>query len=305
MKNKIVLVGCGKIGMIYAYSLITQNINVDQIVCIDLDAERAQSDINDLRYCLTYNTSKIKISGGTYEDCKDAKMVVIAAGAHQSIGDSTMDLIYKNSLIFKQIIGDVMAHNFEGIFLIATYPSDVLTTYTLKLSGVDPSRVIGIGTSFNNTQLKYLLKNRLDVAIDNIDAYVIGENGDYQFIPWSIATCGLYNITESLSYDVLLKIENEIKKYSYDVIHNNQFSAFLLGLTLVQITDSILNDKKNIMCVSNYDKENDICISMPAKIGYDGILEKRWVKLNEEEQLKLIDSIDSIKYSLSNILNND
>lgn len=303
MKNKIVIIGCGKIGMGYAYSLLTCNTCLDELVLIDIDNNKAVTNSLDLNYCLAYNYSKVKIHAGTYSDCKDAKIVVIASGSNQNIGETKMDLVYKNCKIFKQIIDQVLANNFNGIFLIATNPSEVLTTFALKYSKFNPSKVIGLGTSFNTVQLKHLLKAACDISIENIEAYVIGESGEFQFVPWSIATSGLYSISESLSNIVLKNIEEEIKKYSYNVAHKNEDYAFFIGMTLVEITNAILENKKTVLTVCNYDSINDVCISMPAKIGIDGVMDKRWMKINEEEQKKLIDAISSIKLSLDSISN--
>ena len=55
----------------------------------------------DLNHCLAYSPSKIKVRVGEYPDCKDAKIVVIAAGANQAPGETRMDLIDKNSKIFE------------------------------------------------------------------------------------------------------------------------------------------------------------------------------------------------------------
>ena len=78
--NKIVLVGCGNVGMAYSYALVNQKVYVDELVLIDVNSEKAEGEAMDLNHCMAYSPSKIKIKVGNYDECRDAKIVVIAAG---------------------------------------------------------------------------------------------------------------------------------------------------------------------------------------------------------------------------------
>ena len=40
--NKIVLVGCGNVGMAYAYSLLNQSVGVDELVLVDINKEKVR-----------------------------------------------------------------------------------------------------------------------------------------------------------------------------------------------------------------------------------------------------------------------
>ena len=99
MKNKVVIIGCGNVGMSYAYALINQRTYVNELALIDLDTNRVDGEVMDLNHCLAYSPSKVYIKRGEYSDCSDAKIVVIAAGANQNPGETRMDLINKNSKI--------------------------------------------------------------------------------------------------------------------------------------------------------------------------------------------------------------
>ena len=102
--NKVVIIGCGNVGMSYAYSLLNQKTNVQELVLIDINKDKVEGEAMDLNHCLAFAPSKINIKAGSYEDCKDAKIVCIAAGANQAPNETRMDLINKNSKIFKSII---------------------------------------------------------------------------------------------------------------------------------------------------------------------------------------------------------
>ena len=130
MNNKVVIIGCGNVGMSYAYALINQRTYVNRLVLIDINKEKTEGEVMDLNHCLPYAPSKISINVGDYSDCHDAKIVVIAAGANQKPGETRTDLINKNASIFKDIVTKVMASGFNGIFLVATNPLDVMTYLT-------------------------------------------------------------------------------------------------------------------------------------------------------------------------------
>ena len=146
MKNKVVVVGCGNVGMSYCYALTNQRTYVNELVLIDINEERVDGEVMDLNHCLAYSPTKISIKRGNYDDCRDAKIVVIAAGANQNPGETRMDLIYKNSAIFKSIVESVMKSGFKGIFLVATNPLDVMTYLTYKYSGLPSNQILGSGT---------------------------------------------------------------------------------------------------------------------------------------------------------------
>ena len=116
--NKIVIIGCGNVGMSYAYALLNQRTSVTDLVLVDINTEKIKGEAMDLNHCLAFAPSKINIKAGSYEDCKDAKIVVIAAGANQNPGETRMDLINKNSKIFKGIVESVMNSGFDSIFLV-------------------------------------------------------------------------------------------------------------------------------------------------------------------------------------------
>ena len=301
MHNKVVIVGCGNVGMSYAYALLNQRTNVNELILIDLNKDRALGEAMDLNHCLAFAPSKIDIRCGDYTDCSDAKIVVIAAGANQNKGESRMDLIYKNSKIFKSIVGDVVKSGFKGIFLVATNPLDVMTYLTWKYSGFDYHRVLGSGTSLDTSRLRYLIGDKLGIGPKNIHAYVIGEHGDSEFVPWSNATVGLQNVGKFLSVEEKQEIADEVKNAAYKIIERKGATYYGIGMCLVSITNAILGDENRIITVSTYDKENDVFIGLPTIVNKRGAKGRVFVDLTEEEALQLQHSIDVIKEALEKI----
>ena len=270
MYNKVVIVGCGNVGMSYAYALLNQRTSVGELVLIDLNRERAEGEAMDLNHCLAFAPSNIDIYCGDYSDCCDAKIVVIAAGANQVKGESRMDLIDKNSKIFKSIVTSVVDSGFKGIFLVATNPVDVMTYLTWKYSGFDYHKVLGSGTSLDTSRLRYLIGKKIGIGPKNIHAYVIGEHGDSEFVPWNNATVGLQNIGKFLSVEEKDMIANEVKNAAYQIIERKGATYYGIGMCLVYITNAILGDLNTIITVSTYDKENDVFVGLPTIVNKRG-----------------------------------
>lgn len=301
MHNKVVVVGCGNVGMSYAYALLNQRTSVNELVLIDLNKDRVEGEAMDLNHCLAFAPSKIDIRCGDYSDCSDAKIVVIAAGANQNKGETRMDLIHKNSKIFKSIVGEVVKSGFRGIFLVATNPLDVMTYLTWKYSGFDYHRVLGSGTSLDTARLRYLIGEKLGIGPKNIHAYVIGEHGDSEFVPWSNATVGLQNIGKFLSASEKVEIADEVKNAAYKIIERKGATYYGIGMCLVSITNAILGDENRIITVSTYDKENDVFIGLPTIVNKRGAKGRVFVDLTEEESVQLQHSIDVVKNALNKI----
>lgn len=301
MKQKVVIIGCGNVGMSYAYALLNQRTAVNELVLIDLNNKRIEGEVMDLNHCLAFAPSKINIKVGTYEDCKDAKIVCIAAGTNQNSGETRMDLIKKNSSIFESIVKNVMNSGFNGIFLVATNPLDVMTYLTWKYSNLPARQIIGSGTSLDTARLRYLIGEKVGVNPKNVHAYVIGEHGDSEFVPWSSSAIGLQSINEHLDKKILDNISEDVKNAAYEIIDRKGATYYGIGMSLVYITNSILGNENSIITVSTYDDKNEIFIGMPCIIGENGIKEKLNVELNNEENNKLINSINTIKEAIQSL----
>lgn len=300
-KNKVVIIGCGNVGMSYAYALLNQRTYVNELALIDLNYDRIVGEAMDLNHCLAFAPSKIDIKAGTYADCKDASIVVIAAGANQNPGETRMDLINKNSKIFKEIVSNVMKNNFNGIFLVATNPLDVMTYLVQKYSGLPYHKVMGSGTSLDTARLRYLVGEKISVNPKNVHGYVIGEHGDSEFVPWSNVNIGLQNIDEFLNQEEKNNVEKSVREAAYEIINKKGATYYGIGMCLVRITNAILGNENAIITVSNYDGENGIYIGLPAIINKTGVSKKMKVNLTQSEIQKFQNSVNIIKDAIAKI----
>lgn len=291
---KVIIVGCGNVGMSYAYTLVNQPSMVDELVLIDVNHDKALGEALDLSHALPFAPTKIRIKAGTYEDCNDADIICITAGANQNKGETRLDLVKKNTKVFKDIISNIKKTNFDGIYLIATNPVDVMSYVTYRLTG-NASKVVGSGTTLDTARLKYLVGQHLNISPKNIHAYVMGEHGDSEMIPWSKATIGVRDIKDFLTREQMEELKTEVRDSAYDIISKKGNTSYGIGVCLATITNSILNNDNAILTLSTYNKEHDVYISIPTIMSREGVRELIDVDFNKEELEQYNNSISVIK----------
>ena len=277
--RKVVLVGDGAVGSSFAYALTLWGIG-RELGIIDIDKNKAEGDAMDLSDALSFTSPK-KIYAAEYSDCADAAIVVIAGGAAQKPGETRLDLVDKNLRIFKEIVDNVMASGFDGIFLVATNPVDVLAYATWRFSGLPASRVIGSGTALDSARLRQELAELLNVDARNVHAYIMGEHGDSEFPVWSHANVGGMALSEWIMRNPLQssKVLNEaftnVQQAAYKIIDRKGATYYGIGAALARIVRAILSDENSIQAVSSYMDGHygvdDVFIGSPAIVGGRGI----------------------------------
>ena len=297
---KVVIIGCGNVGMSYAYTLVNQPSKVDELVLIDINHEKAKGEALDLNHAIPFSPTKMKVKAGTYSDCNDASIICICAGRNQNPGETRMDLIQKNLEVFKDIVSQIKTTNFNGIYLIATNPVDIMSYVTYKLTG-DDKKVIGSGTTLDTARLKHLVGQELNINSKNIHAYVMGEHGDSEMIPWSKATIGVKYISDYLTEKQMKDFQIEVRDSAYDIISKKGNTSYGIGVCLLTITNSILNNDNAILTLSTYDKQNDIYISIPTIMNREGVRERIEVDFNEKEKQEFEHSVHVIKQVIQSI----
>lgn len=302
--QKIILIGDGAVGSSYAFALVTQNIG-RELGIIDMNVAKTEGDAIDLSDALAFTSPK-HIYAATYADCKDADLIVLTAGAAQKPGETRLDLISKNLKIFKSIIDQVMATGFDGIFLVATNPVDILTYATWKFSGLPASRVIGSGTSLDSARFRQEIARKVNVDARNVHAYILGEHGDTEFPVWSHANIGglqLYEWIkqndETVDEDELLEVFYSVRDAAYRIIEKKGATFYGIAVSLARITKAIFNDENAILPLSVYlDGEygqHDVFIGVPAVINRDGIKKAIEIPLTDVEKGNLQHSADTLR----------
>jgi len=305
--NRVVLIGTGAVGSSYAFALLNQGVT-EELVLIDLNKEKSEGDAMDLNHGMPFAPGPTKIWFGDYSDCKDADIVVISAGANQKPGETRLDLVEKNTRIFKGIVEQVMANSFDGIFLVATNPVDILSYAVWKISGFPKERVIGTGTILDTARFRYLLGDYFNVDTRNVHAYIIGEHGDTELPVWSHANIAGSQISHWINQESNYKQEDleqiflNVRDAAYHIIERKGATYYGIAMGLVRLTKALLQNENSVLTVSAYlDGEygqKDVYIGVPAVVNRNGIRQIIHLDLDETEKVKFAHSVKILKQNM-------
>lgn len=291
MTGKISIIGAGLVGSTTAYALMISGL-VSELVIVDVNKEKALGEVMDLNHGISF-ASPVKIYSGEYKDITGSDIVIITAGANQKPDETRLDLVKKNTEIFKSIVSEIMKYSHESIILVVTNPVDILTYVTYKLSGLPQNKVIGSGTVLDTSRFKYLLSHHTGVDARNIHAYILGEHGDSEVPIWSITNIAGMNMEHFCNYcgkcsgNSKEGIFFDVKNAAYEIIKRKGATYYAISLAVKRITECILRDEHSILTVSSVLNGqygiSDVCISLPTIVtskGADKVLE---IALSEHE----------------------
>ncbi|OKP79107.1 L-lactate dehydrogenase [Paenibacillus sp. P3E] len=309
--RKVAIVGSGMVGSSCAYSMVNQAI-CDEIMMIDRTYDRAMAQALDLSHCMDFTGTRTKVYAGTSSDCAGMDVVILTAGANPMPGQSRLDVLDAAAVITKEIITEIMAGGFDGIFVVAANPVDIVTYMVWKISGLPRHRIIGTGTSIDSSRLKTLLSEVFTIDPRSVNGYALGEHGESQFVAWSHVTIGgkpilqiMAQHRERFSTLDLEDIARKTKDAGWEIFTRKGSTHFGIGSALAYITRSILNDEHKIIAVSAIlDGEygqTGVCAGAPAIIGSGGIQELLELNLSPEESTKLEASCHIIRRGIESL----
>jgi len=310
---KVGIVGSGFVGSTAAYSLVMRSLG-HEIVLVDKNATRAKAEADDILHAVPF-VHPIHVSSGDYADLDDCRVVVISAGVSQRPGETRLQLLERNTLVFKEVIPNIVAHAFDAILLVATNPVDIMThvaAYLAGFHGVPASRIIGSGTSLDTARFRVLLGEHLGVDPQHVHAYVVGEHGDSEVLTWSLIRIGGIPLEDfcrerRIVLDETKKqdIDQRVRQAAYNIIAGKGATYYGIGSALVRIIDVILHDHRSILTVCSPTSEvvgvRDVTLSLPHLLGGKGIMATIQLPLCKEEEEALRKSAETVKRAIDSI----
>lgn len=293
-KSKVVIIGAGNVGVSTAFCLVNQGI-CDEIALIDLNEEKVIGEVLDLTHCMEYMHRNVSVHAGTYDDCKDANIIVITASAPMPKDkNDRLIMLDSSKKIMKSIIDSIMATGFDGHLIVVSNPVDIMSYYAYKLSGLPANQVIGSGTTLDTARLKCNIAKRIDVDPRSVNALVIGEHGDSEMIPWSTITIGgkdIYSVVHDNEDRIGKRPYEEIKeatiKGGWEIFNRKGNTCYGIAASTVGIIKTILYNENKILPVSTLLNgeygETDLYISVPTIMDRSGAKEIVELRLNEQE----------------------
>lgn len=301
MKNKLVLIGCGNVGLTYIYTLIAQSINIHEIVLIDINTDKLDGHIADLEHSLLCFNHQPIIRRGSYSDCSDATIICITAGVNNPKAGERTHVFKENNEIIKHIVQKISETKFNGIYLIASNPLDIMTYAVWKYSNFPVNKVIGTGTLLDTSRLKTYIGKFLDINPQNVSALVLGEHGNSQFIPWSSAQIQNRNIDEFLTEEDKEKIAELTVSAGGYIAEKTGATYYGIASCLTYITKCILNDENIIIPLSAFNESQNVFISTPCFVNKEGAFPSGYFTLSKDEKVKFDDSAHYIRGFLNEL----
>jgi len=310
-QRKVVIVGAGAVGATYCYALAQSGL-ADEIVLTDKNEDLMKGQVLDLVHGQSFFPTVV-IRSGSIDDCSDAQVVVITAGAAQKPGETRLQLIKKNAEITGSIAEHVSESGCKGIMLIVSNPVDVLTYVALKRSGWEKGRVIGSGTVLDSSRFRHLLSKHCGVDVHNVHAYILGEHGDSEFAAWSMTNIAGINIDEYCPVCIRCSdwkkqrrlIEQQVRDSAYHIINYKGSTQFAVGLALVRITGAILRSQNSILSVSTLVESDfgikDVCLSVPCVISDAGVTRIIESPLSPEELTSMSRSAQILRNAIDSL----
>ncbi len=311
-KSKIAVIGCGLVGSSIAFSLVTQGV-CDEILMIDINEEKALGEVLDLRDTIKYLDRNVKVTTGTYADCKEVDIIVITAGAPPKAGQTRLDTLEISAKITKSIVEPVMASGFDGIFIVVSNPVDMIAHFVHQLSGLPKNQVIGTGTALDTARLQNFIAEVVNVDPRSVYAYSMGEHGDSQMVPWSTVTIAgkhfndIIQDNRELVGDVNLdEIVRKTTREGWEIYNRKGTTYYGIASACVGIIKAILYDENRIIPVSTLLEgeygESGVFAGVPTILNRTGAADVLEIHMTEEELTNFKTSVQLIREYSSRIM---
>lgn len=309
-RDKIVVIGSGNVGEAIAYTLMVR-IQANDIVLIDVNEDRAKGAALDIAHGTSF-FKQVNVRQGGYEECEDAQIIIITAGIARKPGQTRLDLAKINVGIVKSITENIMKYAKNPLILVVSNPADITTAAVQEVSGLSPQRVIGSGTSLDTARFRYFISEKLQVNIEDINAYVVGEHGDSQVPVFSSANVGGFLLDDYCRQAGIQLDKEEIAARTKDggaeVIKLKGATFYGIAMAVSNIVEAIMKDDRAIIPVCHvlgerFGEWSGVPVSMPCRIGWEGIEKTFEISMNEQEKKAMKESVRILKDFMENVKN--
>lgn len=313
VKNKVVIIGAGRVGSTVAYSLVNLGMTAE-IVLVNRTPSKARGEAQDISHTTSFTYSpNVRVREGDYEDCKDAQIIVVTASADSKTTGATkrMDLIHVNTSILKNVMESITQYTKDAILIMVTNPLDIATYVAQNYFDYPKNNIIGTGTLLDTARLRRIISEKLLVDTKNVHGYILGEHGDSAFATWSLVTVSgipLDQCNKVLNTNVLIdrdQILHEVKSIGYDIVQSKGYTNYGVAASVSRLVKAVLLNELSILPVStSLDGQygiKDVALSIPCIISDEGIKKKLEIPLDQEEVELLQKSASYLKELLKQI----
>ncbi len=284
---KIFIVGAGNVGS--ACAAVLECRQAGKIFLYDIIDDVAIGQAMDINQTAPFWDSDSKVTGtNSIEDMQDSDVVIITAGVPRKEGMTRLDLLNSNRSVALNLGEAIMKYCPKAFVNIVSNPVDVLT-WSLKKEWPEMN-VTGLGCCLDTMRFRYFLAELLNVSVHSTDGMVIGTHNDDMIPLVKHTTCGGIPAMKQLTPEMHETVIRRTKQGGTAIVKRlkKRSGFFAAGTATVQVIESVLRNKQDIFPVSVWCNGeygyHDICLSLPAVIGENGVERIIEIDLDPEDR---------------------
>jgi malate dehydrogenase len=294
---KVSIVGAaGTVGAAAGYTLALEDV-ADEVVFVDIPE---QEDVTvgqaaDTNHGIAYD-SNTRVRKGEYADTAGSDVVVITAGLPRSPGDTRLDLAGDNAPIMEDIQSSLAEYNDDFVSVATSNPVDLLNRHLYESGGRAREHVIGFGGRLDSARFRYVLSERFDVPVRNVEAAILGEHGDAQVPVFSKVRVDGRDV--GFDEDERAEILADLQESAMNVIERKGATEWGPARGVAHMVTAVLNDTGEVLPGSvvlegEYGHEG-VGLGVPVKLGADGVGEVVEWELSAFERDQLEDAAEKL-----------
>ena len=302
---KVVIIGgAGGVGSSVAFNLLLRDEPYD-LVLVDLHPNMITSHVMDLEQTLALGSSGA-VRGGEEAEALDADIIVVCASVPLRLNNSRLTFLNDNAAIVNRI-GDLLAKSgpgWDGVLLIVTNPIDPLCSWMQRRTGIDRRRVLGY-TLNDSLRMRTGISQVLNAAPRNIDAWVIGEHGDF-CVPL-FSRVKVDGAPVDLTMEERSKSEEFMRSWyvRHVALDSGRTSTWTTGVGVAKMVAAIAFDKRelwpaSVVLAGEYGIRG-VSLSVPVSLGRRGAEEIHEWDIAPEEHAALHKAAASVREAINNI----
>lgn len=304
-RSKVSIIGAGSVGMACAVSILLKGLS-DELALVDVAEDKLKGETMDLQHGSPFVKMPNIVSSKDFRVTANSNLVIITAGARQERGETRLNLVQRNVAIFKCMISSIIQYSPHCKLIVVSNPVDILTYVTWKISKFPQSRVIGSGCNLDTARFRFLIGQRLGVHSESCHGWVLGEHGDSSVPVWSgvnIAGVPLKDVNSHIGTDKdpeqWKNVHKDVIASAYEIIKMKGYTSWAIGLSVADLTESILKNLRRVHPVSTiikglYGINEEVSLSVPCILGENGVTDLIKVKLTPEEEARLKKSAETL-----------
>lgn len=300
---KVGIVGAGGVGTACMFALALRG-SAREIVVVNRNYERARGAVADLQYGAVL-APQVALRAGHYDDLRGATVVMITAGVNEKAGGATdredpagrLRLLATNADVYRDIVPRIVAAAPDALLLVITDPPDPLADVARRMAGHE--RVLSSGTFLDSLRFRFHLAEKLGVGPKSVEAQVIGEHGTSQVYLWSTARIAGTPVAadESFRDDV----EKDVRYANISIIEGTGASQLGIGVVAARIAEMIGRNEGAVVPIGSYQESFGVTLSLPSRLGRDGVTNVLMPALSEGEAHALDESAATLRRALKSI----